>query len=175
VCINEIGERRSPYLLTVPAVSENVTRPTYLYHYTRAETLVRHILPGGSIRLSPFAETNDPRESKEWTFGLGSAVPWNGRQETSEEALATKVAAILRTTTKVLCLCADDERRTGYNTEELHYWGLRGVTSGITNYSRGELEVRGPFSRGGSFEVGLRRDDPPSDARSVRRSRDSPR
>jgi hypothetical protein len=101
-----------------------MTRPTYLYHYTKAETLLKHILPSGTIRLGPFADTNDPRESKEWTFALGSAVRWNGREETTEETLATKMAAILRTTTKVLCLCTDDDRRTGYNTEELHYWGF---------------------------------------------------
>lgn len=44
----------------------------YLYHYTRAETLVNYILPSDSLRFSKFQNVNDPRESKDWVFGYHS-------------------------------------------------------------------------------------------------------
>ncbi len=46
----------------------------YLYHYTRAETLVDHILPSESLRFSRFQNVNDPRESKDWVFGYLSIL-----------------------------------------------------------------------------------------------------
>ena len=46
----------------------------YLYHYTRAETLVNHILPSESLRFSRFQNVNDPRESKDWVFGYLSIL-----------------------------------------------------------------------------------------------------
>lgn len=42
----------------------------YVYHYTRRETAFQHILPSRTIRLGPLSQTNDPRETKSWTFGL---------------------------------------------------------------------------------------------------------
>lgn len=44
----------------------------YLYHYTRAPTLVKHILASETLRFSRFQNVNDPRESKEWVFGYHS-------------------------------------------------------------------------------------------------------
>jgi hypothetical protein len=38
----------------------------YLYHYTRADTAVHHILATGTLRMSPFTAVNDPWESKHW-------------------------------------------------------------------------------------------------------------
>jgi len=36
-----------------------------LYHYTRLDTVVAHILPSGRINMNPLAKMRDPRESKE--------------------------------------------------------------------------------------------------------------
>ncbi len=46
---------------------------TYLYHYTKPTTLCR-ILQSGSLRLGPYAETNDPAENQRWHFGMGGVV-----------------------------------------------------------------------------------------------------
>jgi hypothetical protein len=46
----------------------------YLYHYTRADTLVNHILPGRALRLSPYCKVDDPYESQAKVFGFYSAV-----------------------------------------------------------------------------------------------------
>ena len=45
-----------------------VDQDKYLYHYTRAQTLVDHILPSNCLRFSRFENVNDPQESKDWTF-----------------------------------------------------------------------------------------------------------
>jgi hypothetical protein len=42
----------------------------YVYHYTKAETLIEYVLPNGTLRFSRFANVNDPRESKNWFFSF---------------------------------------------------------------------------------------------------------
>ncbi len=51
----------------------------YLYHYTGADT-AGLILDSGSLRLGPYANTNDPREAKVWHAGIGGIMggPWEG-------------------------------------------------------------------------------------------------
>jgi len=104
-------------------VSPELTSATYLYHYTSAKTLVEEILPSSTIKLGPFAETNDPRESKDWIFGFGTNTGWEGMSEEIERSIGQEITT-LKETTKVLCLSKDDDRKTGYNTNHLHYWGF---------------------------------------------------
>jgi hypothetical protein len=42
--------------------------PERLYHYTKRETALEHILPSTTIQLGSLGATNDPREAKEWGF-----------------------------------------------------------------------------------------------------------
>ena len=44
----------------------------YVYHYTSLATARDYILKNRTLRLGTFARTNDPRESKDWTFNLSS-------------------------------------------------------------------------------------------------------
>ena len=44
----------------------------YLYHYTKAETALTHILPMNRLRLGRFENTNDPRETRHWHFSSHS-------------------------------------------------------------------------------------------------------
>jgi hypothetical protein len=44
----------------------------YVYHYTRSQTLTKHILATGRLRFSRFQYVNDPRESKDWLFNYYS-------------------------------------------------------------------------------------------------------
>lgn len=104
-------------------VSPEFTSSTYLYHYTSAQTLVEKILPSSTIKLNPFAETNDPRESKDWRFGFLKNTCLEGISEEIERSIKQEITT-LKETTKVLCLNKDDVRKTGYNTEQLHYWGF---------------------------------------------------
>lgn len=104
-------------------VSPKFDSPSYLYHYTSAKTLMEKILPSGTIKLGSFNETNDPRESKDWCFGFGTNIGWEGMTEDIERSIKQEITTIQKTT-KVLCLSKDDTRKTGYNTDNLHYWGF---------------------------------------------------
>lgn len=42
-----------------------------LYHYTRLETAIEKILPTLKLRMSPFSQMRDPRESKAWPVVAG--------------------------------------------------------------------------------------------------------
>lgn len=45
-----------------------ITIPSLVYHYTKRETALEHILPSAKIRFGSLGGTNDPRETKEWGF-----------------------------------------------------------------------------------------------------------
>lgn len=52
---------------------ENVTSAdTYLYHYTTAEVATGYILPGRTVKLGRYQNTNDPKEARTWSFNLGN-------------------------------------------------------------------------------------------------------
>ena len=41
----------------------------FFFHYTKADTAFRHILPSGKLRLSSYGRMQDPPEAHPWTFG----------------------------------------------------------------------------------------------------------
>ena len=47
--------------------------PRFLYHYTKAETALRYILPAMQIRLGRVRDTNDPWESRPTSTAVGPA------------------------------------------------------------------------------------------------------
>ncbi|MDQ0242004.1 DUF2971 domain-containing protein [Arthrobacter bambusae] len=55
---------------------------SYLYHYTSADTLAK-ILESKALRMGPYSETNDPRETSEWSprITLDSEDDVDGRPE----------------------------------------------------------------------------------------------
>ncbi|MDR7000995.1 DUF2971 domain-containing protein [Neobacillus niacini] len=42
------------------------TNDEMIYHFTSLSTAIEHILYNGTLRLSPFTGTNDPKENKDW-------------------------------------------------------------------------------------------------------------
>ena len=95
----------------IPPIFE---RGSCLYHYTRLSTAIEAILPEWSLRLSPFSEMRDPRESKHWGYEapvigpaphlLRNAVP----RTVDRFAELVPVAERLKDRVKVLCLTEDD-------------------------------------------------------------------
>jgi len=45
-------------------------RNRFLYHYTRSEIAIKYILPSMKLKFSPYSETNDPFETKEWSLTI---------------------------------------------------------------------------------------------------------
>lgn len=56
--------------LNTAKISDEGDGQLLLFHYTKADTALNHILRDGRLRMGPYANTNDPRESKDWLFAL---------------------------------------------------------------------------------------------------------
>lgn len=90
----------------------------YVYHYTSCETLVRHILPSGKLRLSPFADMNDPREYKTWTFNLYSRC---GFEKTfNHSAIETQASDLIKRDCKLLCTTLDGPHSADDSTDNIY-------------------------------------------------------
>jgi hypothetical protein len=80
----------------------------YVYHYTKAETFLEKILPSNSLRLSPYTQTNDPKESKAWRF---DANIQDHRQHSFDdwplEELNARMNQELKDRTNVVCFSSD--------------------------------------------------------------------
>jgi Protein of unknown function (DUF2971) len=87
-----------------------------LYHFTRAD-VASLILDQNSVRMSPFENTNDPREAKDWfvtpvsaTSGFDPAL-----FQDTQEALNIR----LKRETKVTCFSVDGEPKGNRDEEPL--------------------------------------------------------
>ncbi|MBP2630345.1 MAG: hypothetical protein H6Q70_973 [Firmicutes bacterium] len=91
--------------------SKEVTEQ-YLYHYTTLEIAIEKILYAGKLRLSPFEQTNDPRESQGW--GLSSKFGSDFYYPLAQFIQLVNEDRLKRC--KVLCLTQDDmeHNRLGY-------------------------------------------------------------
>jgi hypothetical protein len=49
----------------------------YVYHYTKAATLIDYILPTGQLKFSKYVKLNDPYESKSFVFSFCGSVVEN--------------------------------------------------------------------------------------------------
>lgn len=70
----------------------------YLYHYTKQETAFEHILHTYSLKLGLLKATNDPHESKSWTWTIK-----NLPQDQSAGYYNTQINALVKGSCKVCC------------------------------------------------------------------------
>ena len=75
----------------------------YVYHYTRAATLINHILPSRRLRFSRFQTVNDPRESRDWLFAVYSLEPG----DYDFEDLQRRLNASLKHSWRLGCFVSD--------------------------------------------------------------------
>jgi Protein of unknown function (DUF2971) len=87
---------------------------SYVYHYTKAETLTEYILPHQQLRFSRFAEVNDSRESKEWVFSFVSATNFNPNFPEIEAQLNQT----LKHSWRIGCFVCDPPQATMVGREE---------------------------------------------------------
>jgi hypothetical protein len=84
----------------------------YLYHFTRYTTALEYILPSHTIRFSPFLQTNDPRESKDWMFSMTGSL-LTPELPNDDEIFGTymdtqsEFNSYLKRKTKLFCLTRD--------------------------------------------------------------------
>lgn len=71
----------------------------YLYHYTKLNTGIEHILYNGTLRMSPFFNVNDPIESKNKSFGVSYSakdlIPENELFGFNQEEIINEINSIL--------------------------------------------------------------------------------
>lgn len=77
----------------------------YLYHYTRPDTLAL-ILDSGRIRLGSYAETNDPRERKQWLASL-TADTFDDLQDGESLELVMQIDRWIRRGVRLSCFTVD--------------------------------------------------------------------
>jgi hypothetical protein len=82
----------------------------YVYHYTKAKTLVQ-ILQSRKLRATSFAKTNDPREYKNWVFNLSSSSGFYGLPSHSE--LETRASTIGKQSVRLICTTTDRPEAVG--------------------------------------------------------------
>jgi hypothetical protein len=70
------------------------------------------------MKIGAFTATNDPRESKDWDFGL-----WSSRHasigQVNPKMLSELFSATLKSTAKVACFCADSPTLSGDHTRDI--------------------------------------------------------
>ena len=76
-----------------------------LFHYTRGDTALNHILAEKQLRLSAYERTNDPRENRDWLFTLAC----RSRAAPPGEALriSSELTRAMKGLTRVACFCAN--------------------------------------------------------------------
>ncbi len=88
------------------------SKDRYVYHYTKSRRAVR-ILRSGQLRMSPFIETIDPRENKDWVFSVGAQQPQEFAGvsiDETEEVMRDSATKLAKNRCKLLCFTEDDER-----------------------------------------------------------------
>lgn len=76
-----------------------------LFHYAPPDGAIDHILGGGSLRLSPFRNMNDPREAKEWAIAVVSSAASSGGIDLNDTTAQFNDS--LKGKIKVACFTAD--------------------------------------------------------------------
>lgn len=89
----------------------------YLYHYTSAETAIEHIIRKKQLKLGRYVNTNDPRETKNWEFSLGT----NEKRDLSKydlKEISQRFTHTLKYRTNLSCFC-QDRMLTGDHTRDI--------------------------------------------------------
>lgn len=95
----------------------------FLYHYTKAPTAVEHILADRKLRFGRYTETNDPKESKNWQFDIGTA----GERDLSpydRTEMSHWLSHELKARTRLACFSMDRRPLTGDHLVDLYNRGF---------------------------------------------------
>ncbi len=76
----------------------------FLYHYTSADTALTKIIPTGKLRAGSLKTMNDPRESKDWLFGMNLRTVVDEEAALNDAVAASKLA---QACTRVISFATD--------------------------------------------------------------------
>lgn len=74
-------------------------------HYTTPRTAIDFILKDGSLKLSRYRDTKDPRESKDWLFAVRCAGATPAAGEAIE--ISSSLSRMLKDSARLLCFASD--------------------------------------------------------------------
>ncbi len=95
----------------------------YIYHYTKACTAINFVLKNLTIKLGSFAGTNDPKESKDWSFNLGTRTNRDlGPYSLAE--LSSQLSQRLKSQARLACFSSDRGPLSGDHTRDITSRGL---------------------------------------------------
>lgn len=97
-------------------------RSAYVYHYTTAKRALELILPAKRLLLGCYGQTNDPKETKQWTFalgGLGENDPYVCIDEISKQ-----VSTAIKSRAHIFCASIDSPEVKSEIGLEIHSRGF---------------------------------------------------
>lgn len=95
----------------------------YVYHYTSAEKAIQFILKDRTLLLNSISATNDPKESKEWTFNPFT-TQHSPPPEFYDGSLSRIFSRQLRESVFLSCFCSDKGGLSGDHTRDILLRGL---------------------------------------------------
>ena len=95
----------------------------FVYHYTKTNIALDYILKKRTLQFGNYNGTNDPKESKNWEFDLGTNEERNlGKYNMAE--LSEWLSSELKIRTKLACFSTDDEGLTGNHMQDIFKRGF---------------------------------------------------
>jgi len=86
--------------------------PSYLYHYTSADTALKYILKDGTIKFNSFNQVNDPRESKAWDISPFVRADLNLSLD-QYDTISRNISDTLKANAKLVCFSRDKDAAIG--------------------------------------------------------------
>ena len=96
----------------------------YVYHYTKFATARDFILPSNILRLGHFTKTNDPRESRQWQFGVGSIARDKDIGPYALQNVSEWMSSVIQRETRIACFCRDAGPLTGNHLDDIYRRGF---------------------------------------------------
>lgn len=94
-----------------------------LYHYTSIRVATDYIIKTGKLRMGSFRKTNDPKESKNWEFNLGTNQNRDlGKYRMTE--LSRRLSDTIKDKARLLCFCRDAGPLSGNHMEDVYKRGF---------------------------------------------------
>jgi len=87
-------------------------------HYTKTQVAIK-ILKSKRLRFNPLSESNDPRESKEWTFGFGSSEIHCIKEHEND---LKKLSKYVSKKSKILCFCGWNDSKMNFEKQAIPFY-----------------------------------------------------
>lgn len=94
-----------------------------LYHYTKVSTAIDGVLKNRVLKIGRLINTNDPKETKNWEFNLGTNENRSLSSYNMKE-LSKELSTELKAKTKVICFSKDTDPLTGDHLKDIYNRGF---------------------------------------------------